>query len=145
MANSRKPFPIVGIIAAAIGAVLGSYAVNRGFTNRTANVEKALAQASNELNKTVPLMVDEETRLDGTTAGPGKVLLYRYTLVNVVKDTSLDTKTLENAIRPIIVNQYKTSAGFKTFREAGVSMRYQYSDKNGVFITELVIGPEDLK
>ncbi len=145
MAKSRKPFPVVGMIAAAIGAVLGSYAVNRGLSNRTGSVEKALVQASNELNKTVPTMVDPETRLDGTTAGPGKTFVYQYTLVNIVKDATFDAKALETAMRPIILEQYKTNPGLKSFRDTGVSMRYRYSDKNGVFITEIVIGPEDLK
>ena len=31
----------------------------------------------------------------------------------------------------------------KTFRDNGVTMQYQYSDKNGVFIGEFSVGPKD--
>jgi hypothetical protein len=41
MAQQRKSFSVVGVIAAAIGAVLGSYAVNRGFSNWTADARSS--------------------------------------------------------------------------------------------------------
>jgi hypothetical protein len=142
MAQSRKPVPVVGIIAAAIAAGLGAFAVNR---NRSGNIEAALAKASAEMNKTAPRMMDPNVRMDSTSAGPGRTLTYRYTLVNLVKDESFDTKRFEDAARPTLVNEYRTNPALKVFRDAGVSMNYQYSDKNGALIAMISIGPQDLK
>jgi hypothetical protein len=145
MPEPRKSFPVKSAIAAVFGAVLGSYAVNLAFSNRAADIEKALIKASTEANKTVPLMLDAEVRLDGTSAGPGRVLTYHYTLVNVTKNDRMDTKKFEAKTRPNIINEYKTTAGLKALREALVSMRHRFSDRNGVFITEIVVGPADLE
>jgi hypothetical protein len=145
MPEPRKSFPVRSAIAAVFGAVLGSYAMHLAFSNRPADIEKALIKASSEANKTVPLMLDAETRLDGTSAGPGRVLTYNYTLVDVTKNDRLDTKTFEARVRPNILNEYKTTAGLKALRAAEVAMRHRFSDRDGVFITEIVVAPADLK
>jgi hypothetical protein len=145
MPEPRKSFPVKSLIAAVFGAVLGSYAVHLAFSNRSGDIEKALIKASTEANKTVPLMLDAETRLDGTSAGPGRFLTYRYTLVNLTKNDPLDLKKFEARVRPNILHEYKTTAGLKALREALVSMRHRFSDRNGVFITEIVIAPADLE
>ncbi len=145
MSEPRKAFPIFGVIAVVLGAVLGSYAVQMAFSNRTADIERALTMASNEANKNVPLMLDAETRLDGTSAGPGRVLIYNYTLVNVTKGEGLNTQKFEEVTRPNIIREYKTTPGLKALREADVSMHHRFSDKDGVFIIEIVIAPDDLK
>jgi hypothetical protein len=145
MSEPRKAFPIVGVIAAVLGAVLGSYAVHMAFSNRAADIERALTMASNQANKNVPLMLDPETRLDGTSAGPGRVLIYNYTLVNVTKGDGLNITRFEEATRPNIIREYKTNPGLKALREADVSMHHRYADRDGVFIVEIVVAPEDLK
>jgi hypothetical protein len=145
MAEPRKGVPVFGVIAVLIGAVLGSYAIRLGFSNRASDIEAALAKASAEANKNVPLMLDSETRLDGTSAGPGRVLTYQYTLVNVTKVGGLNTKLFEQAMRPNIIKEYKTTPGLKALRDAEVSMHHRFSDKDGAFIIEIVIAPGDLK
>ena len=145
MSEPRKAFPIFGVVAAVLGAVLGSYAVHMAFSNRTADIERALTMASNEANKNVPLLLDPETRLDRTSAGPGRVLTYNYTLVNVTKGDGLNIKKFEEATRPNIIREYKTTPGLKALREADVSMHHRFSDKDGVFIVEIVVGPDDLR
>ena len=145
MSEPRKGFPVFGVIAIVIGAVLGSYAVHLGFSNRTSDIEAALAKASAEANKNVPLMLDPEIRLDGTGAGPGRVLTYNYTLVNVTKRDGLNITRFEEATRPNIIREYKTNPGLKALRAADVSMHHRFSDKNGVLIVEIVVAPDDLR
>jgi hypothetical protein len=145
MSEPRKGFPVFGVIAVLIGAALGSYAIRLGFSNRASDIEAALARASAEANKNVPLMLDSETRLDGTSAGPGRVLTYNYTLVNVTKGDGLNITRFEEATRPNIIREYKTNPGLKALREADVSMHHRFSDKIGVFVVEIVVAPDDLK
>src|SRR5262245_61931930 len=107
MSTKQKAAPVVVVIAAAIGAALGSTAVNQYFSgHRPANVDKALMQAANEMNKSLPMRVDAETSLDSTTALPGKSFLYKYTLVNVTKADITDIDAVSKSMRPAIVNQY---------------------------------------
>ena len=42
--------------------------------------------AASELNKSCPMMVDQDTRLDNAIALPENVFQYNYTLVNLTKD-----------------------------------------------------------
>jgi hypothetical protein len=134
---------IIVSIVAALSAVIAFNAVKHLFPSKSSSLDTTLMQASSEINKGLPVMLDKETRLDTTTALPGKSLLYKYTLVNfTAKDVSKDD--LITKVKPISVNVYKTSDTMKTFRNKGVTMVYQYYDKNGVFIGDFTVGPGDL-
>ncbi len=88
------------------------------------------------------MMVDKETRLDNTMVLPNKTIVYRYTLVNM-NASDIKKDELTAALRPMVLNSYKTDTSMKSFRDNGVTMQYQYSDKNGVFITEFAASPKD--
>ena len=137
-----KKRPIVTIIAAAIGAIVGSMLAHQYF-NRAPDIDQTLMATASQINKGLPMMVDKETRLDNTMALPNKTIVYRYTLVNM---NAADVKKDEllAAVRPQILNNYKTDPDMKSFRENGVTMQYQYSDKNGTMITGFDVSPKDL-
>ena len=145
MPQSRKFISLVVVIAAAMGSVVGSLVVNHlFFRNSGPLIDKTLMQTASELNKNLPMMVDAETRWDSTISGPGKSIIYLYTLVNLSKDPDFDADEFANILRPTLVNQYRTNDSLKWYRENGISIHYQYSDKNGVFLIELKVGPQDL-
>ena len=87
-------------------------------------------------------MGDRDTRWDSTGAEPGNKFIYIYTLVNHTKD-EMDVPTLEKALRPKIIAGYKTSDQMKSFREHNVELHYQYKDKTGEFVFEIVVSPKD--
>ena len=107
-------------------------------------IKVLLDKTANELNKTCPMMVDSETRLDNASVLPGNIFQYNYTIVNYVKD-SLDAGALQASIQPNMLNQIKTNPDLKLFRDNDVTLAYNYVDKNGVFILKLSFGPEDYK
>ena len=123
--------------------VIGKIGVQSYFDHRRANAfERALVQTSNDMNAKLPMQVDKYTRLDTTVPGPGKRFTYLYT----ISDTSaeqVDPAEVITALRPVVVNGYKTNPQFATFREQGVEMHYVYRDTNGRHLGEIAVSPKD--
>jgi hypothetical protein len=84
-------------------------------------------------NGTLPMMVDEETRLDTVYASPEGKLNYRYTLVNY-RGSEIDFPSLREAIEENAVNGYCTHPEIQGFRERNIPMVYHYLGSDGVFI-----------
>ena len=106
--------------------------------------DKQMMQMASELNKTCPVMVDAETRLDNAVALPEKTFQYNYTLVNMVKD-SIDIVSIEEYLKPVILNTIKTNPDLKSFRDNNVIMSYNYKDKNSMHILKLTFTPDQYK
>ena len=120
---------------------VGYMAVNQ-VLNGSAHFDKILSNTANNVNKTLPKMVDSATRLDTTIAGPGKKFTYVYTLVNVDKSNPI-AAALQDKLKPQIVANYKTSEKMKVFRDENVELDYQYKDKNGDLVCEVAVSPKD--
>ena len=77
MPDPNKLKTTVSFVVAAIAAVavaVGWFAIEREFsTNCGMSVEQGLVQASDDINKTLPRMVDPETRVDHTEPGPALI------------------------------------------------------------------------
>ena len=127
---------IVGIIAFG----LSFFAVQHFFFGKP-SFDKSLAEVSSQINKTCPIMIDEDTQLDNTLALPNKMLAYNYTLVNLEKQ-NIDIDEFQNFIELNAINNMKTNPEMKLFRENKVTMIYNYNDKNKEFIIKINISPE---
>ena len=110
--------------------------------SNNAIIDKGLMKASSEINKNCPFMVDQETRLDNTTALAGNKFQVNYTMVNVDKDT-FNIDSFHDDIELSVVNHAKTSPDFKPFRDDRVTIIYKYKDYQGNFLTEIEVKPED--
>jgi hypothetical protein len=158
MSSPEKKISITAIITAviSIGVVsvnltgcssLLKEAAKQSETVKSSAEEQMLVKASSDMNKKVPMMVDKYTRMDTTLAGPGKLLTYKYTLVETVA-TDIDKTKLEEirkSLKATIVQTYKTSPAMKVFRDADVKLKYQYYDKKGAFVTDIEVDPTDIK
>lgn len=131
------PFLLVPALAALPGCSAFSEA-------RSKAIDKQLVAVASEINKTLPMMVDKETRFDATTALPGKVLKYNYTMVNLAA-SQIDLSKVDASFRPQIINKVSTTPEMAPLRDQGVTFVYSYSDKDGVFITSFEIGPKDYR
>lgn len=105
------------------------------------SLDKTLMKVASEVNKTCPMMVDKETRLDNTVALPDKIFQYNYTLVNMVKD-SINVQDLKNYLEPNVTNNMKTNPDMKFYRDKKITMTYYYKDKNGVFVIKIAVTPD---
>lgn len=133
----------VTLIASIVGIAIGKIGVQSYFDHRRATAfERALIQTSTRMNAKLPIQVDRYTRLDTTVPGPGKRLTYFYTISDVSGE-QVDPAEVITALRPSIVNGYKTSPQFASFREQGVEMHYVYRDADGRHLGEIAVSPKD--
>lgn len=141
-----SPEKIIIIIFVVLGSSLGPtlfhYADNLlGEKNK---VDPAIMASVNTMNKSLPVMIDAETRLDNVLALPGQQFLYNYTLVNYSRN-SFDTTLAQTQLRPRMINLYKTSPDLKLFRDYGFKVICTYRYKDGGYAMRITINPEEYK
>ena len=124
------------IVPIAIGILV--YFLVKQFVFAPPTFDKAMMQAASEVNKSCPIMIDQETRLDNVVALPNNIFQYNYTLINWVKD-SIDLEAFEEQMQPVILNSVKTNPDMKLYRDNKTTMAYNYKDMNGVFIMKISI------
>jgi len=134
---------IVGVLFTMIGSAVGTK-LGSGLFNSDASIDKQLMQIASEFNKSCPIMVDKETRLNNVVASTGKTVIYNYTLVDLSLE-QVKIPQLQDYIRPRAINNVKTSPDMKMFRDNKVTMVYRYSDKAGKFLCDIKVTPEDVQ
>jgi len=108
-----------------------------------ARTEGDLDRIVREVNATAPKMVDDATRLDRASAGPGRRLTYDLTLISL-KSQDIDRVAWKKDVAPTIrANMAKTKA-MHTLLAAGVTVASRYSSSDGVLVGEIVMTPEEL-
>ena len=80
-----------------------------------------LDRAARAINATVPKMVDETTRLDSASAGPGQRLTYNLTLVSQ-KAQDIDRVAWKQNVVPVIRANMAQASGMHTLLAAGVTV-----------------------
>jgi len=103
-----------------------------------------LIKMVSDMNRVLPIMVDKETRLDNAAVDSNETLIYRFTLVNF-NASDFPKNLIEEQLRPRFVEAYKTDPHDKVFRDKGVTLHAVFSDKNGAYITEMIVIPHDLR
>lgn len=126
---------IAGFIGALIAAIVTGHFMSGGF-------DKVMMNVASDMNKTLPIMVDKATRLDNTIAGPGNKFSYFFSLVEFAK-ADVDIEHFRQKMRPKLIAAYRSSPQMKSFRDHNVVLDYQYRDKAGEFICNLVITTKD--
>lgn len=104
-------------------------------------IDKQLVEAANQMNKNCPMNVDQNTTLKNAVALPNKTFQYNYVLVGITKaDVKIDT--VRKYIFPRILEDVRNNPQLKSFRDNKVTIKYNYTDSNGAFVTEYVVKPE---
>lgn len=134
---------ILGVIIGMIALSLTSFAIQQLFF-KAAPLDKTMMEVASEINKTCPIMVDSETRLDNTFSLPNNTFQYNYTLVNIDKE-SIDTVEMRNYLEPTITNSVKTNPQLKFHRDHEMTINYSYKDKTGSFLIVISVTPEKYK
>jgi hypothetical protein len=98
-------------------------------------------KTASELNKSCPIMIDKETRLDNAIALPKKVFQYSYTLINIDRNL-IDTVQLKEILEPQITNTVSTHPDMKMFRDKKITLKYYYKDMEGNYLCAIVITPD---
>lgn len=130
-----------------IGTVLGFFAMFflvQYLFNNDSSVDREMKIVADEINKMCPVQVDEETVLENTMAVPGKIFQYNYKLINLEK-SEIQIDTFRKYVYPGILENIKTNPSMEPQRKMEVTLRYYYKDKNGAFVDEYVVKPNDYK
>jgi len=142
-----KVFGIIAIIivaafASQIGKVVGKNAASSySSSKQDAELEAILLKTSTQLNRQLPMMVDEETRLDLTIA-TGMTLTYKFTMINHMAD-EYDKYEFYNQMKNFLVKNQCSQENTKIMLRAGVSYNYLYFGKNGNILTTIKVTRAD--
>lgn len=131
---------IITVIAVTVGSTVGSHMVNI-FLPTGLNGDDQLIKVAEEVNKTLPLMIDSQTRLN-STFGLNNTFTYNYTLVNYTH-SELDIDIFKSKMEIQLKNNYCTSEDMKYFLKKETQVNFSYFDKEGKQITKLSYNPKD--
>ncbi len=137
--TDKRKISFKTLIGIAIG--FGTIVIIQQLFFNKPSYEKAMMEIASELNKTCPVMVDAETRLDNTVALPDNVFQYNYTLVNMEK-SSVDTMAIKNFLVPTVKNFVKTNPQMKYQRDHKTTLNYYYKDRVGLYLFLISITPD---
>jgi hypothetical protein len=136
--KKRNKLKIPGLITGAIAFLISYYLFNQFVF---VSYDKVMMQTASELNKTCPIMVDSETRLDNTIALPDNVFQYNYTLINLSKEEA-DIEGLKSYLEPTIINFVRTNPQMQIQRDHKTTITYYYKDKEGNFLFDVKVSPD---
>jgi hypothetical protein len=140
----RQMKRIVGITLAALAFVGAFITVHYWMTADTFGllndtVEASIRRDADRVNATLPKMIDDVTRLDNVSAGPGNRFTYDYTLTNIEV----------TAIPPDKLNEFKATlfenvcSRLPEFRRNGTLVIYRYKSRQGDDLAEIQIPTAD--
>jgi len=135
--KKRKYYTWIGV---AIGII--TFTAIKFFLFKVPSIDKQIMLIASEFNKTCPIMIDADTRLDNMLAQPGKNMVYNYTLVNMLKD-SLNPGQIESTIKPMMIQSVKSHPDMEYQRKNKIILSYNYRDKLGEHVLQFKIGPND--
>ncbi|MCA9392884.1 MAG: hypothetical protein KC900_01665 [Candidatus Omnitrophica bacterium] len=106
-------------------------------------LEEFLRLAKRHLDPQLPLMVDEDTRLD-KIAIQDNTFQYRYTLVND-RATELNRDAFIEAMQPLLIAQSCTVPNLRILVDQGATLSFFYKDKEGEPFAELAVSGEQCR
>jgi len=83
-------------------------------------------------------MVDENTRMDRATVGPGARITYHYTFPNH-NSRNIDLSWLHQNLRPVVINQVCSNKDMGLSLQYGGIYAYSYSGNDGAQIESFEI------
>ncbi len=129
---------LVFIISFVVAFLVASYFLSKN----EPEVNETLVKISKEMNRSMPKMMDAETRLDSTSVGNNK-LNYHYTLINIDKDsTYLNFETVKSEMMEKAQSNLDTNPVMKEYRENDIALQYIFKDKNNNNVFDYTVKPK---
>lgn len=131
-------YAVAGLFAvAALWWVAGDY-----FAKADPRSARHLRQVADEINRSVPVMIDKETELM-PSAGYDGMLVYNYRLVSYSVSQINPHKFAAGAKQRITQNACSRAETRDDFLKKGVTLRYSYFDKDNKYIATVDVTPAD--
>ncbi len=136
-----KGLLIKGLAGVLVPILLTAMAVPAFLKVRDASqlrTEQSLERFAQSLSATGPSKLDEVTRFDKVTAGPGRLLTAHFTIIGY-KASEIDRTAWSGVIKQVRANIDKTAC--PRALKAGVSVIYRYADEEGTLVDEVKFDP----
>jgi hypothetical protein len=104
--------------------------------------QEFLGKIAAEINRSIPLMIDQETELMPAVGAPG-MLIYNYQLVNVLAAQVDHNKFAAGAKERLKEGACNRPETRDNFLKKGVTLRYSYFDKDKQHIATVDVTPAD--
>lgn len=108
------------------------------------SIDKELAKVAEDITKKCPMKVDDFTTLKNVVTLPNKTIQYNCQLNQLTK-AEVKMDVVKQYVFPGLLKNAKENPQTKSFRDNDVTIKYNYTDKNGEFVTEYTITPEMYK
>lgn len=148
---------IIVVIAATLGGQFGRDIWHKVYPAPDVKQKKAVEEAIikgataavKTINENAPIMVDDLTRLEKATVGPGARLVYHQTLITL-DSTKVDKKKFFSGMKEKIEKSICEQGKIIDTIERGGIFSYRYSGKNGGHIATINIDqinclPQEIK
>lgn len=149
----NKILSILGIIIILIGSAIGGMigkqcgkALVQFNSSSPQEIEQELIKgfetAARQINQNTPIMVDEVTRMDNATVGPGARVTYHCTFIKYSSD-DIDLTKLHTNLRPIVKDRVCNNKDMKQSLQYGGIYTYTYYGNDGEFLSSFDIDRND--
>lgn len=140
---------IVVLIAASIGGQIGKEVGKTAFSSSKPTQQQleeklleGFAKAAEQTNARVPIMVDQDTQLDKSVAGPGARLTYFYSFPKY-SSHDIERGWLLANLQPKVRNSVCGSKEMKPSLQYGGTYVYSYKGNDGVEIARFELSKND--
>jgi len=137
------------LIAVSIGGLIGKGTVKSIFSppkpspqEVEATLIEGFTKTANQYNQKLPMMLDQDTRLDKVTVGPGPRVVYHHTFPNYTSK-DIDVNWLQTNLKPEIMRKVCSSTDMKKSLQYGGIYVYAYYGSDGGEINRFEIGSND--
>ena len=107
-----------------------------------AKLIEGFATAANEINQKCPMMIDEETRLDKATVGPGARAVYHHTFPKY-KSNEIDADLIRTNLRAEVRRKVCSNESMKKSLQYRGIYVYSYYGKDAIEIARFEIDRND--
>ncbi|WP_455233196.1 hypothetical protein [Geopseudomonas aromaticivorans] len=126
------------IVGAGVGAVTDQ-AMNSSSTN---TLEDELARGQAALSSKLPMMLDNDIRLDRVTTGPGRQVTYHHTFV-ALPSTEFDPVYWKQENGPVLRRKVCGNSDMAPLFDYGVTTSYTYVGSDGRRVGTVDVTPQD--
>ena len=149
----QKLLAIIGVIVAlviwAISGQIGREVGKAVFSpseptqqEMEAKLIEGLEEAARQINQNTPTMVDEDTRMDKASVGPGARVTYHYTFPGY-SSREIDPTWLRQNLRPAVMQNVCNDNDMKLSLQYGATYAYSYSGNDGLPVSNFAIDRND--
>jgi hypothetical protein len=135
--SKNKNVIVYGILALVVVGVI--YFIPKFLNDPFEKIKTEISQTS----KTLPKMVDDETRLD-LVQFVDKKIENHYTLVNVIK-SDIDVEKIIPGVKESLKNSICSKQNFLDNLSKGIEYSFTYKDINSELISTIIITKTDCK